>query len=78
MKSIVFAMPKGWQMDPPLPSATRPTAGFAQPAGCGGAPHAVRNPASPPRGEASIWLAALDYHQTHLPTYFTLTAHPCL
>jgi hypothetical protein len=45
---------------PPLPSATRPTAGFAQPAGCGGATHASRNPASPPRGEAADLLASLE------------------
>ena len=38
---------------PPLPSAAWPTAGFAQPAGCGGATHASQIPASPPPGEAS-------------------------
>ncbi|MCK9989509.1 MAG: hypothetical protein RugAbin2_00523 [Rugosibacter sp.] len=40
-------------MNPPLPFALLPTAGFAQPAGCGGATQASRIPASPPRGEAN-------------------------
>jgi hypothetical protein len=57
---------------PPLPSATRPTAGFAQPPGYGGATHAARIPASPPHGEASIWLASLGYYTVHLPKSFTL------
>ena len=48
---------------PPLPSASGPTAGFAQPAGCGGAPRAVRNLASPSHGEASNGqIASLDCH----------------
>ncbi|MCK9989818.1 MAG: hypothetical protein RugAbin2_00832 [Rugosibacter sp.] len=59
-------------MSPPLPSALRPTAGFAQPAGCDGATQASRIPASPPRGEASIRLAALGYYTAHLPESFTL------
>ena len=49
---------------PPLPSASGPTAGFAQPAGCGGAPRAVRNLASPSHGDASSngQIASLDCH----------------
>lgn len=58
---------------PPLPFTTRLTAGFAQPAGCGGAPYAVRNPASPPRGEAIDWLAALDYRRSLRTCCFTLS-----
>ena len=45
---------------PPLPSASRPTAGIALPAGYGGAKHALRNPSSPPHGEATNRLASLD------------------
>jgi hypothetical protein len=45
---------------PPDPSSMRPTAGFAQPAGCGGATHASRIPASPPHREAIDWLASLE------------------
>ncbi|MBK9625561.1 MAG: HAMP domain-containing histidine kinase [Rhodocyclaceae bacterium] len=57
----------------PLPSVARPTAGFAQTAGCGGAPHAVRNPASPPHGEASSWLATLEVRCGIKSRCFTLS-----
>jgi uracil-DNA glycosylase family 4 len=50
--------PAGDSPSPPAP-APRPTAGFAQPAGSGGAKHASRNPAfAPPAGEGSVEVGA--------------------
>ena len=53
------------------PSATRPTAGFAQPAGCGGATHTSRIPASPLAGGTSR-RAARVCHRGFLTRCFTL------
>ncbi|MCK9991369.1 MAG: hypothetical protein RugAbin2_02383 [Rugosibacter sp.] len=69
-------------MCPPRPSALLPTAGFAQPAGCGGwlckAGAGVANSRplpSFPRGEAAIRPAAPD-GTAHLPKPFTLITLP--
>ena len=51
---------RGWLAPPPSPPAPalRPTTGFAQPVGYGGAKHASRNPAFAPRGERGASSAA--------------------
>ena len=56
-----------WVPISPGPPAPRPTTGFAQPVGYGGAKHASRNPAFAPQGERGLWIESVLDHGGDIP-----------